>query len=255
MKKLTIAVVILFSVQLNAQTGIGTATPDASAKLEVASTNKGFLPPRMTAIQRAAIVSPANGLLVYQTDATTGLYVNSGSSGNPVWSRVNMDWTKSGNDISYTAGNVFITGNQNVSGNVTATNFIGSGSQLTEVATKVTGTWTLSSGTNNVSFSVVAGGTYSMWVNGNIPNGIALWNATVTTSNSNVPVVGSQYAWYYAIGNALVFTSLPDQIVGSNGAILSSPTGYNPNTSFSFKFGITNNSGVNQVISWGYIKL
>ena len=255
MKKLTIAVVILFSVQLNAQTGVGTATPDASAKLEVASTNKGFLPPRMTAIQRAAIVSPANGLLVYQTDATTGLYVNSGSSGNPVWSRVNMDWTKSGNDISYTAGNVFITGNQNVSGNVTATNFIGSGSQLTEVATKVTGTWTLSPGTNNVSFSVVAGGTYSMWVNGNIPNGIALWNATVTTSNSNVPVVGSQYAWYYAIGNALVFTYLPDQIVGSNGAILSSPTGYNPNTSFSFKFGITNNSGVNQVISWGYIKL
>lgn len=45
--------------------GIGTGTPDASAKLEIASTDKGLLIPRMTNAQRDAIVSPAVGLLIY----------------------------------------------------------------------------------------------------------------------------------------------------------------------------------------------
>jgi hypothetical protein len=58
----------LFSIQLYAQTGIGTTTPDASAKLEVNSTNKGFLPPRVSLIDindQTTIPSPATGLFVY----------------------------------------------------------------------------------------------------------------------------------------------------------------------------------------------
>jgi hypothetical protein len=51
--------------------GIGTATPDAAAQLEVASTSKGFLPPRMTTAQRDAISTPPAGLVVYNT--TTNL--------------------------------------------------------------------------------------------------------------------------------------------------------------------------------------
>ena len=47
--------------------GIGTPTPDASAKLEVASTSRGFLSPRMTETQRDAISSPATGLKIYNT--------------------------------------------------------------------------------------------------------------------------------------------------------------------------------------------
>jgi hypothetical protein len=46
---------------------IGAATPDASAKFEVASTTKGLLPPRMTTTQRDAIASPADGLVIYDT--------------------------------------------------------------------------------------------------------------------------------------------------------------------------------------------
>lgn len=65
---------------LNAQTGIGTTTPHASAKLDVSSTDKGFLPPRMIATQRTAILNPASGLIVYQTDGNAGLYYY-GSSG------------------------------------------------------------------------------------------------------------------------------------------------------------------------------
>lgn len=61
------------------QVGIGTSTPAATAALELSATDKGFLPPRMTAAQRTAIANPATGLMVYQTDGTTGLYVYSGS--------------------------------------------------------------------------------------------------------------------------------------------------------------------------------
>jgi hypothetical protein len=56
------------SLCLSAQTGIGTNTPNASAKLDVYSTDKGFLPPRVTltsATVAAPITSPAEGLLVY----------------------------------------------------------------------------------------------------------------------------------------------------------------------------------------------
>jgi hypothetical protein len=59
---------LLFPFLVNAQTGIGTITPDASAKLEVSSTSKGILFPRMTTVQRNAIISPAYGLHVFDTD-------------------------------------------------------------------------------------------------------------------------------------------------------------------------------------------
>ena len=50
------------------QIGVGTLTPDASASVDITSISRGFLPPRMTAAQRDAITSPAEGLLVYVTD-------------------------------------------------------------------------------------------------------------------------------------------------------------------------------------------
>ena len=117
----------------------------------------------------------------------------------------------------------------------------------------VTGSWTLSAGTNTVSFTVTAGQSYIMWVNGNIPNGIVNWNATVTLSNSNVPVIGVQYGWYYLAGNVLELTSIPSQIVGTAGTIsTSAPAVSNSNT---FTFGITNNSGSSQIVYYGYIKV
>ena len=68
----------------SAQMVIGGSTPSATAVLDLQSTAKGMLVPRMTQAQRGAISSPANSLLVYQTDQDTGLYLYKGSA----WSRL-----------------------------------------------------------------------------------------------------------------------------------------------------------------------
>jgi len=60
----------------NGNVAINTTTDISSAILNITSTTKGFLPPRMTNAQRLAIASPAVGLMVYCTDAVEGLYVN-----------------------------------------------------------------------------------------------------------------------------------------------------------------------------------
>jgi len=150
-----------------------------------------------------------------------------------------------------------ITSLGGITGSIAATNGVISGSsQLTTTfPSKTTGAWSVPAGASTQSFTVEQGHSYTMWVNGNIPNGIITWNATITTSNSNVPVVGSQYGWYYTPGNALVLTAMPDQIIGTTNTLISSPASYAPNTSNVFKFGITNNSGTTQTINYGYIKL
>ncbi len=78
---------LLISTQLNAQVKIGdnTTAIDTSALFEMESTAKGLLISRMDSAQRSAIVLPATGLLVYQTDGTTGFYYNTGTPATPQW--------------------------------------------------------------------------------------------------------------------------------------------------------------------------
>src|ERR1051325_10733750 len=54
--------------------GIGTATPNTSAMLDVNSSTKGMLLPRLTTTQRKAIDQPALGLLVFDTDKGTLMF-------------------------------------------------------------------------------------------------------------------------------------------------------------------------------------
>lgn len=79
-KKVFFSSLLILTFHLNAQVGIGTNTPDNSAMLEVNSTNRGFLTPRMTQVQRNSITSPQTGLLIYQTDVLKGFYLYGGSS-------------------------------------------------------------------------------------------------------------------------------------------------------------------------------
>jgi len=77
-----IAALLLLSfilLKAESQIGIGVNSPDPSAMLHVQDTSRGLLIPRMTAFQKNAISSPAEGLLIYQTDSSKGFrYFTSG---------------------------------------------------------------------------------------------------------------------------------------------------------------------------------
>lgn len=100
MKKIYYISTILLCVFLqtaNAQMGVNStgAVPASSAMLDVSSTTKGFLMPRLTTTQRDAIPSPANGLMIYNTSIGE-LQVYEGSW--KILSRVNAPFTMSGNN-------------------------------------------------------------------------------------------------------------------------------------------------------------
>lgn len=81
----TILISFITVFAMSAQFGIGTTTPDKSAALDISSTDKGILIPRMTEAQRVLISgtgggNPATGLLVYQTDGVSGFYFYNGAA-------------------------------------------------------------------------------------------------------------------------------------------------------------------------------
>lgn len=72
----TLAVLSMMSFTAKAQVGIGTETPNSSSMLDITSSTKGLLMPRMSSTQRIAIASPTAGLQVYDTITNTIWYHN-----------------------------------------------------------------------------------------------------------------------------------------------------------------------------------
>lgn len=72
------------------------SAPDASAILDLQSTNKGILTPRMTEAQKNGVVNPATGLLIFQTDASAGFYYYSGAAWTALSSQAS-GWSLNGN--------------------------------------------------------------------------------------------------------------------------------------------------------------
>ncbi|MBX7218004.1 MAG: hypothetical protein K1X90_13645, partial [Candidatus Kapabacteria bacterium] len=90
--------------------GIGTITPDKSAILDLSSTTAGFLMPRLTNAQRNAIVNPATGLMIFNTDTKT-IEFNIGTTFAPIWDPVvtasssGLFWSLTGNAATNPAVN------------------------------------------------------------------------------------------------------------------------------------------------------
>lgn len=78
----------LTQAQTTGGVGIGTTAPDALAALDIVSSGKGLLLPRLTQAQVAAIAGPATGLLVFQTDGPAGFYYNAGTPAAPAWQQL-----------------------------------------------------------------------------------------------------------------------------------------------------------------------
>jgi hypothetical protein len=116
MKKrvLFLLLVLIYACQgVIAQTFVVTDDPtyttgQVSSVLDVKSTSKGLLAPRMTTAQRTAITTPAAGLFVYQTDGTAGYYYYNGAAWTAFASGIGSQWITSGSNIYYSTGNVGI---------------------------------------------------------------------------------------------------------------------------------------------------
>ena len=91
--KFLFACLLLGSGVTYAQVGVGTTTPNASSMLEITSTTKGFLMPRMTTAERTDIATPATGLQVYDTTTNSYWYYN-----GTAWSVNSDEWTYNGTD-------------------------------------------------------------------------------------------------------------------------------------------------------------
>ncbi|MBN2175441.1 MAG: tail fiber domain-containing protein [Bacteroidales bacterium] len=108
MKKLLLILFIITGLEAISQVAINAdnSSPDPSAMLDVKSTDKGMLVPRMTSAQRTAISDPAGGLLVFDSDTGSFWFYNSG------WIELGgsgtSHWTQNGGDIYYDEGNVGI---------------------------------------------------------------------------------------------------------------------------------------------------
>ena len=171
-----LVLLIISAVTANAQVGIGTNTPATSAQLEVSSTSKGFLPPRMTVAQKSAITTPAQGLIIYCTDC--------GANGEPEYFNGSTWLNMAGNAVAKATPTVSISvGTYTYSG----------AAQGPNVATN-TGTGTV------YTYSYVGTGTTTYVSSATRPINAGSYNVTVTLSASS----DGNYAT--ASSNATAFT-------------------------------------------------
>ena len=164
--------ILIFSNGVVAQVGVGTITPDASAELEVYSTNKGFLPPRVSLTGTTDIVtisSPANGLLVYN-NATAGISPNNVTTGYYFFD--GTKWTR----LITPADN-----SSNVSGTV---GVINGGTGTTNGSISGTGALTFSSGGTNQNIALQPSGSGKTILSGNVGIGNNSPSSSLEVGNS-----------------------------------------------------------------------
>lgn len=98
-------IIFFWSVVSIAQIGIGTPIPDSSSLLDISSTSKGLLVPRMTKNQRDLIASPAKGLMIFNTD-TNELEINRGTTVVKAWTVISNGAPTSLHNSVFETGNV-----------------------------------------------------------------------------------------------------------------------------------------------------
>lgn len=152
MKKIIFLLAFCFQLQLlfAQNVGIGTTTPNSSAMLDIVSNNKGLLAPRVTSAQRIAISTPANGLLVYDTDNSSFWYYNGSLWTNLSGGGASSKWNLTGNNIyNNNSANVGVGLSTNINERFTVKGNLLISGLTTSAQLKLIGT---SSGTSAIRF-------------------------------------------------------------------------------------------------------
>ena len=189
MKKLLIfAALIAVSFTSFAQVGIGTTTPKASAALDITSTTKGFLPPRVTKVQLEAIANPDEGLMVYCTDCVPKtLYVF--DAFNWVSTSNNTPSGLSSTDVYSTTGKTWMDRNLGATQVATSSNDAASYGDLYQwgrntdghqIRTSTTAAGPVASGSEGANFITSTGD----WLN---PRDDARWNGSTKGTHDPCP--------------------------------------------------------------------
>ena len=224
MKKIKLIVALFMCYSVQAQVGIGIPNPDASAVLELASTQKGFLPPRLTTAERDAIKNPAEGLTIFNTTKNclewylpTGWYNACGDNGVATVTNYVCNTLETGDmvvgipisNVSQTiTATVSVPGSYNINATANGVTFSASGNFTftgdQEIILQATGTpiatgshdFNLNTGSNSCSFKrnteivlTVIGKTGKVWMAYNL-------GATApATSMSDAAQYGNYYQW------------------------------------------------------------
>ena len=234
-KRFLFVAMLFFTMKLVAQTGIGTTSPDPSAKLEVKSDNKGFLPPRVTltsGTDNTTIANPAIGLLVYNTGNNSGLvagyYYWNGSS----WATIA---TASGSGVSASilrgsrsaaqtgltnGGNVIFTQVDNIAGQEMSLNT--TTGQITLAAGR---TYRLMAQVPNYQTSAAETRTQFAWYNETAGSYIG------SSSNAYTPSSGASYGATGGLSEAVI-TTTTSTVVSYRIAQLSNTTQLGGNADF-----------------------
>ena len=166
----------------SAQVGIGTSNPDASSVLEIQSTSKGLLIPKLSKTQRDAINSPAVGLLLYQIDNNPGFYYYTASK---IWIRIGEETIITANTASITTNQGVITANtSSITANINdiAANSISINTNTASITTNQNG---IDVNTNSITTNQGAITTNTSSITSNI-NDIATNTASINTNTARI---------------------------------------------------------------------
>ncbi|MES2848339.1 MAG: hypothetical protein V4685_04750 [Bacteroidota bacterium] len=205
---ISITILLFLSFYGNAQIGIGINPPDASAMLHVQDTARGMLIPRMTAAQKTAINNPAEGLMIYQTNESTGFwYFTHGA-----WTAV----SNGGKNAIVLRGDI---SNSEAQAKITAE--AGPSTQIIKIID--------CNNITNLDLSMVSGGLTQLWLQNNVQlQNITLGNITTIEdtflisncpqlTSINLPQLKKLNSQLRLVNTGLTSLSLPllDRITGS----------------------------------------
>lgn len=167
-------------------------TPDASSILELRTTSKGFLAPRMTTAQRDAITSPATGLVIYNTTTNQFNFYN-GTIWTTIVSGSSGVYSVTGTTNRISIGGTSVDPTIDISGS-----YIGQ-SSITTLGTIGTGTW------NGTTIAIANGGTGQTTANAALN---ALLPSQTSNANKILQTDGTNTSWATAASGDMTLAGI-----------------------------------------------